>query len=67
MTISSLATDPTFDPADYRHRADTKPEHLRNSECAVCGVKYAPGGVCGYCRAKVAAVRSVCSAAKGDS
>lgn len=70
-TIDELAADPGFDPdATGLSPFDLKPYgwHVRRAggeprragvDCEVpgCGVRYAPGGVCGYCRAKVKLIR----------
>lgn len=40
-----------FDPDDY------KKEQLPSRRCDHCGVQYAPGGVCGYCRGRVKMIR----------
>jgi hypothetical protein len=51
--LAALAADPKYDPDAYRHGKLTV-----HHWCGVCGTRYAPGGLCGYCVARVRAIRS---------
>ena len=51
-----LADDPTFDPDDYRSSEGRVAGE--KYQCELCRVRYAPGGVCGYCRGHVKMIRA---------
>lgn len=52
------ATD--FDPDDYKNASKTPVCNW----CRICGCRYAPGAVCGYCRYAVRAIRAKAAKAK---
>lgn len=45
-----------FDPDDYKNRPDG---HIvgDKANCTICRCRYAPGGICGYCRYAVRMIR----------
>lgn len=51
-SLAALAAS-DFDPDDYKRR----PGAVRGY-CDHCRVRYAPGGVCGYCRGRVKMLRA---------
>lgn len=60
-TVSDLVDSTEFNPLNYVFNTDNKPCIRLGSveaRCKCCGTKYAPMGVCGYCRATVSRVRT---------
>lgn len=51
-----LADDPTFDPADYISGPNQKV--VDKYQCDLCKTRYAPNGICGYCRGHVKMIRA---------